>query len=102
MKKTLVILPLVLAMTACSSLKYEAGMEFKAPEFGGGDQQAGRLAYGGRLSRGSRQPGRSDRRTQESGGDGLRAGAHVGGQPGVFALWAARAQPEPGTADANR
>ena len=38
MKKTLVILPLVLAMTACS-LKYEAGMEFKAPEFGGGDQQ---------------------------------------------------------------
>jgi len=39
MKKTLVILPLVLAMTACSSLKYEAGMEFKAPEFGGGDQQ---------------------------------------------------------------
>jgi hypothetical protein len=39
MKKTLVILPLVLAMTACSSLKYEAGMEFKAPEFGGGGQQ---------------------------------------------------------------
>ena len=39
MKKTLVILPLVLAMTACSSLKYEAGMEYKAPEFGGGDQQ---------------------------------------------------------------
>lgn len=39
MKKTLVILPLVLAMTACSSMKYEAGMEFKAPEFGGGDQQ---------------------------------------------------------------
>jgi hypothetical protein len=39
MKKTLVILPLVLAMTACSSMKYETGLEFKAPEFGGGDQQ---------------------------------------------------------------
>ena len=31
MKKTLVILPLVLAMTACSSMKYETGLEFKAP-----------------------------------------------------------------------
>jgi len=39
MKKILVILPLVLAMTACSSMKYETGLEFKAPEFGGGDQQ---------------------------------------------------------------
>jgi hypothetical protein len=39
MKKTLVILPLVLAMTACSSMKYETGLEFKAPEFGGGGQQ---------------------------------------------------------------
>jgi len=39
MKKTLVILPLVLAMTACSSMKYETGFEYKAPEFGGGDQQ---------------------------------------------------------------
>jgi len=46
MKKTLVILPLVLAMTACSSLKYEAGMEFKAPEFGGGGQQD-EVAYPG-------------------------------------------------------
>jgi len=39
MKKTLVILPLVLAMTACSSMKYDTGFEYKAPEFGGGDQQ---------------------------------------------------------------
>jgi hypothetical protein len=46
MKKTLVILPLVLAMTACSSMKYETGLEFKAPEFGGGDQQD-EVAYPG-------------------------------------------------------
>ena len=39
MKKTLVILPLVHAMTACSSMKYDTGFEYKAPEFGGGDQQ---------------------------------------------------------------
>jgi hypothetical protein len=39
MKKTFVILPLVLVMTACSSIKYETGLEFKAPEFGGGKQQ---------------------------------------------------------------
>ena len=30
---------MVLAMTACSSMKYETGLEFKAPEFGGGGQQ---------------------------------------------------------------
>ena len=46
MKKTLVILPLVLAMTACSSMKYETGLEFKAPEFGGGNQQD-EVAYHG-------------------------------------------------------
>jgi hypothetical protein len=27
-------------MTACSSIKYQTGMEFKAPEFGGGSQQS--------------------------------------------------------------
>lgn len=27
-------------MTACSSIKYQTGMEFKAPEFGGGNQQS--------------------------------------------------------------
>jgi hypothetical protein len=46
MKKTLVILPLVLAMTACSSMKYETGLEFKAPEFGGGNHQD-EVAYPG-------------------------------------------------------
>ena len=46
MKKTLVILPLVLAMTACSSMKYETGLEFKAPELGGGNQQD-EVAYPG-------------------------------------------------------
>jgi hypothetical protein len=34
MKKTFVIVPLVLAMTACSSIKYNTGVEFSAPSFG--------------------------------------------------------------------
>ena len=39
MNKKLLILPLVLALASgCSSMKYDTGFEFKAPEFGGGDQ----------------------------------------------------------------
>ena len=38
MNKALIILPLILALSACSSIKYDTGLEFKAPEFGGGDQ----------------------------------------------------------------
>jgi hypothetical protein len=38
--KKYVFIPVVLMMTACSSIKYQTGMEFKAPEFGGGNQQA--------------------------------------------------------------
>jgi len=38
--KKLVLIPIVLAMTACSSIKYTTGLEVKAPEFGGGEQQA--------------------------------------------------------------
>jgi len=38
--KKLVLIPIVLAMTACSSIKYTTGLEYKAPEFGGGEQQA--------------------------------------------------------------
>ena len=37
--KKLILIPLVVALSACSSVKYETGLEFKAPEFGGGDQQ---------------------------------------------------------------
>ena len=39
MNKKLLILPLVLAVASgCSSMKYDTGFEFKAPEFGGGDK----------------------------------------------------------------
>lgn len=38
--KKYIFIPLILSMTACSSIKYQTGMEFKAPEFGGGNQQA--------------------------------------------------------------
>jgi hypothetical protein len=38
--KKLVMIPMVLALTACSSVKYQTGLEFKAPEFGGGEQQS--------------------------------------------------------------
>ncbi len=38
--KKYILIPLVLSMTACSSIKYQTGMEFKAPEFGGGSQQS--------------------------------------------------------------
>ena len=40
--KKLVLIPVVLAMTACSSggIKYTTGLEIKAPEFGGGNQQS--------------------------------------------------------------
>ena len=38
--KKLLLIPVVLAMTACSSIKYTTGLELKAPEFGGGEQQA--------------------------------------------------------------
>ena len=39
MNKKLLILPLVLAIASgCSSMKYDTGFEFKAPEFGGGKQ----------------------------------------------------------------
>ena len=39
MNKKLLILPLVLALASgCGSMKYDTGFEFKAPEFGGGDQ----------------------------------------------------------------
>ncbi len=38
--KKLVLIPMVLALTACSSIKYQTGVEFKAPEFGGGEQQS--------------------------------------------------------------
>ena len=38
--KKLLLIPIVLAMTACSSIKYTTGLEVKAPEFGGGEQQA--------------------------------------------------------------
>lgn len=38
--KKLVLIPIVLALTACSSIKYNTGLEIKAPEFGGGEQQA--------------------------------------------------------------
>jgi hypothetical protein len=38
--KKLVLIPIVLAMTACSSIKYNTGLEVKAPEFGGGNQQS--------------------------------------------------------------
>lgn len=37
--KRILILPLVLSLAACSSVKYHTGLEFKAPEFGGGGQQ---------------------------------------------------------------
>jgi hypothetical protein len=37
--KKLILIPLVVALSACSSMKYETGLEFKAPEFGGGGQQ---------------------------------------------------------------
>lgn len=37
--KKLILVPLVVALSACSSMKYETGFEYKAPEFGGGDQQ---------------------------------------------------------------
>jgi len=38
--KKYIFIPLILSMTACSSVKYQTGMEFKAPEFGGGNQQS--------------------------------------------------------------
>ena len=38
--KKYIFIPLILSMTACSSIKYQTGMEFKAPEFGGGSQQS--------------------------------------------------------------
>ena len=38
--KKLVLIPIVLALTACSSIKYNTGLEIKSPEFGGGEQQA--------------------------------------------------------------
>ena len=38
--KKYIFIPLILSMTACSSIKYQTGMEFKAPEFGGGNQQS--------------------------------------------------------------
>ena len=34
MKKTFVIVPLIVAMTGCSSIKYNTGVEFSAPSFG--------------------------------------------------------------------
>jgi hypothetical protein len=37
--KKLILIPIVVALSACSSMKYETGFEYKAPEFGGGDQQ---------------------------------------------------------------
>jgi hypothetical protein len=40
--KKLLLIPIVLAMTACSTggVKYSSGVEIKGPEFGGGSQQA--------------------------------------------------------------
>jgi hypothetical protein len=38
--KKYIFIPLILSLTACSSIKYQTGMEFKAPEFGGGSQQS--------------------------------------------------------------
>jgi len=39
MNKNLLLIPLVFAIASgCSSMKYDTGFEFKAPEFGGGDQ----------------------------------------------------------------
>jgi hypothetical protein len=38
--KKYIFIPLILSMTACSSIKYQTGVEFKAPEFGGGSQQS--------------------------------------------------------------
>jgi len=40
--KKLLLIPVVLAMTACSTggVKYSSGVEIKGPEFGGGSQQA--------------------------------------------------------------
>jgi hypothetical protein len=37
--KKIILMPVILALSACSSIKYETGLEFKAPEFGGGKQQ---------------------------------------------------------------
>ena len=37
--KKLLLIPVIVSLSACSSLKYETGLEFKAPEFGGGKQQ---------------------------------------------------------------
>lgn len=34
MKKTFIIVPLIVAMTGCSSVKYNTGVEFSAPKFG--------------------------------------------------------------------
>ena len=39
MNKKLLLIPLVFAIASgCSSVKYDTGFEYKAPEFGGGDQ----------------------------------------------------------------
>lgn len=38
--KKLILIPVILSLTACSSIKYQTGLEFKAPEFGGGSQQS--------------------------------------------------------------
>ena len=38
--KKLILIPIILALTACSSIKYTTGLEVKAPEFGGGEQQS--------------------------------------------------------------
>lgn len=38
--KKLIIIPAIVMMTACSSTKYPTGTEYKAPEFGGGNQQS--------------------------------------------------------------
>jgi len=39
MNKKLILIPLVFAIASgCSSVKYDTGFEYKAPEFGGGDQ----------------------------------------------------------------
>ena len=39
MNKKLLLIPLVFAIASgCSTVKYDTGFEYKAPEFGGGDQ----------------------------------------------------------------